>query len=92
VIWYFIYFPRYHTATGLVQKMYNQDKTIGLIGHVGLVAISAGIVREHKAAGSSGIKDDLINAGPTWVDIPALCDRNIVWGRSAEDIPVFVVN
>ena len=73
----------------LVRKMYNQDKIVGFIGHAGLVGISAGIVREHKATGSPGIKDDLINAGATWVERAAVRDRNIVWGRDVEDIPAF---
>jgi hypothetical protein len=29
-----------------------------------------------------GIKDDLVNAGATWVDEPAFRDGNLVWGRA----------
>ncbi len=80
---------RYPEVTDFVRQMYEQKKIVGLICHAGLVGISAGIVRGHKATGSKGIKDDLINAGATWVDEPAFCDRNIVWGRVVEDIPDF---
>jgi protease I len=54
-----------------------------------LVAISAGIVRGRRATGSLGIKDDLVNAGASWVDEPAFRDGNQVWGRVVADIPDF---
>jgi protease I len=62
---------------------------IGVICHGGLVPISAGIVRGHRVTGSLGVKDDLINAGGTWVDAPAFRDGNQVWGRVVADIPDF---
>lgn len=80
---------RFEEVTGLVRKAYDQDKIVGLICHAGLVGISAGIVEGHRATGSLGIKDDLINAGATWVDEPAFRDGNLVWGRVVEDIPAF---
>ena len=73
----------------LVGKAYHQGKAVGLICHAGLVGISAGIVAGHRATGSLGIKDDLVNAGATWVDEPAFQDGNLVWGRVVEDIPAF---
>jgi protease I len=60
-----------------------------MICHAGQVGISAGIVRGHKATGSAGIKDDLVNAGAEWVDEPAFVDGNIVWGRVVRDIPAY---
>jgi protease I len=73
----------------LVRKTYHQGKVVGLICHAGLVGISAGIVEGRRATGSLGIKDDLVNAGATWVDEPAFQDGNLVWGRVVEDIPAF---
>jgi protease I len=61
----------------LVAKAYHQGKVVGLICHAGLVGISAGIIVDgRRATGSLGIKDDLVNAGATWVDEPALRDGN----------------
>ncbi len=80
---------RYPEVTGLVRRAYEQKKIVGLICHAGLVGISAGIVRGHRATGSRGIKDDLINAGAEWVDEPAFRDGSLVWGRVVEDIPDF---
>jgi protease I len=80
---------RYPVVTDLVRKMDNAKKPIGIICHGGLVAISAGIVKGHRATGSRGIKDDLVNAGASWVDEPAFRDGNQVWGRVVADIPAF---
>ena len=80
---------RYAAVTDLVRQMDAAQKPIGIICHGGLVAISAGIVKGHRATGSLGIKDDLVNAGATWVDEHAFRDDNQVWGRVVADIPDF---
>ena len=80
---------RYPAVTGLVRQMEDAKKPIAIICHGGLIAISAGIVKGRRATGSLGIKDDLINAGATWVDEAAFCDGNQVWGRVVADIPAF---
>jgi protease I len=80
---------RYDSVTRLVADTYAQGKVVGLICHAGLVGISARIVSGHRATGSLGIRDDLVNAGATWVDEPAFRDGNIVWGRVVDDIPDF---
>lgn len=80
---------RHAVVTNLVKEMNSANKVIGIICHGGLVAISAGIVKGRSATGSLGIKDDLVNAGATWVDSPAFRDGNQVWGRIVADIPVF---
>lgn len=71
----------------LVREMNSQNKIIGLICHAGWVAASAGICHGRRATGSTGIKDDMQNAGAIWVDQPAFRDGNLVWGRVVEDIP-----
>ena len=80
---------RYPGITGLVAAVHGRGKTVGIICHGGLVAISAGILGGARATGSLGIKDDLVNAGATWVDKPAFRDNNLVWGRVVPDIPDF---
>jgi protease I len=80
---------RYPEITGLVRAMHERGKVVGIICHGGLVGISAGIVEGSRATGSLGIKDDLVNAGATWVDEPAFREGNLVWGRVVADIPDF---
>jgi len=80
---------RYDSVKRLVKTMYDSKKIVAMICHAGLVGISAGIVKGHEATGSEGIKDDLINAGALWRDVPALRSGNLVWGRVVADIPAF---
>jgi protease I len=81
---------RYEGVTGLVREAYQAGKIVASICHGGLVLISAGVVRGHRATGSEGIKDDLINAGASWTySEEAFRDGNIVWGRVVPDIPAF---
>jgi protease I len=69
--------------------MDEQDKILGFICHAGWVAASAGICKGRRATGSTGIKDDMVNAGAEWVDASAFRDGNRVWGRVVKDIPDF---
>ena len=80
---------RYPEITHLVRAVHERGKTVGIICHGGLVAISAGMVDGVSATGSLGIKDDLENAGATWVDKAAFREGNLVWGRVVPDIPDF---
>lgn len=73
----------------LVREMNGRGKILGFICHAGWVAASAGICKGKRATGSTGIKDDMANAGATWVDAPAFRDGNLVWGRVVADIPDF---
>jgi len=80
---------RYPAITNLIAAVHAQGRVIGAICHGGLLAISARIVAGKKATGSLGIKDDLVNAGATWVDESAFTEGNLVWGRVVADIPNF---
>jgi len=80
---------RYPDILNLVKTIHERDGTVAIICHGGLVAISAGIVDGVSATGSLGIKDDLENAGATWVDKAAFREGNLVWGRVVPDIPNF---
>ena len=80
---------RYESVKTLVRDVYAQGKIVGMICHAGWVGASANIIKGHRATGSVGIKDDVVNAGATWVDEPAFRDGNLVWGRVVKDIPDF---
>ncbi len=80
---------RYEGVLRLVRETYRAGKVVAMICHGGQVGISAGIVKGHRATGSLGIRDDLVNAGAVWVDAPAFRDGPLVWGRVVADIPAF---
>lgn len=80
---------RDQAVVDLVRDVNAAGKPVGIICHGGSIAISAGIVSGRRVTGSLGIKDDLVLAGGTWEDVPALRDGNQVWGRVVADIPDF---
>ena len=81
---------RYDAVKNIVKKMDDAGKIIGIICHGGSTAISAGIIKKgQRVTGSTGIKDDLVNAGAVWADEPAFRSGNQVWGRVVADIPDF---
>jgi protease I len=81
---------RYPAVTDLAHAVHAAGKPLAIICHGGLIGISAKVVAGGRATGSLGIKDDLVNAGATWVDEPAFRDGTIAWGRVVEDIPAFL--
>jgi protease I len=81
---------RYAAVKKLVREMNDAKKIVGIICHGGSIAISAGIVKNgQRVTGSTGIKDDLVQAGGVWTDEPAFREGNQVWGRVVADIPDF---
>jgi protease I len=73
----------------LVRDAHNAGKLVATICHGPWILISAGIVRGRTLTSSPGIRDDLVNAGATWVDRPVVCDGNIISSRAPKDLPVF---
>lgn len=81
---------RYDAVKKIAKEMNDAGKIVGIICHGGSIAISAGIIKKgQRATGSTGIKDDLVNAGAVWVDEAAFREGNQVWGRVVADIPAF---
>ncbi|MEM1644724.1 MAG: type 1 glutamine amidotransferase domain-containing protein [Ignisphaera sp.] len=72
-----------------VRKVYEQGKIVAAICHGPQVLISAGIIKGKKATAYEAVKDDLINAGAVYLDVPAVRDGNIITGRVPDDLPEF---
>ncbi len=64
-------------------------KCVGSICHGPWIDISAGIVAGATYTSTPGIRDDLINAGATWVDQAVCVDANHVTSRRPDDLPEF---
>lgn len=73
----------------LTREFFEQGKLVAFICHGGWIPISAKILKGRRATGSRGIKDDLENAGATWVDEPVVVDKNLVSSRTPLDLPFF---
>lgn len=73
-----------------VRKMYEEGKLVAAFCHGPWVLISAGLLKGKKATGYVGIKDDISNAGATYVDEPVVEDGNIITSRHPKDIGIFM--
>lgn len=61
-----------------IQQMNTEGKIISSVCHGPWVLISAGIVKGKKMTTYVGCKDDLINAGAEYHDVPVISDGNII--------------
>jgi protease I len=80
---------RHQAMLDLVEGVYERDGIVAFICHAGWVPISAGIVEGKEVTSVSAIRDDLINAGATWVDREVVQDGNLISSRGPDDLPAF---
>lgn len=73
----------------LVRKVHAAGGLVATICHGPWILISAGIVRGRRMTSTVGIRDDLVNAGATWVDEAVVQDGNILSSRVPKDLPAF---
>lgn len=73
----------------LVREAFEQGKVVAAICHAGWMPVSAGILRGKRATSFFSIKDDLVNAGATWVDQEVVVDGNLITSRKPDDLPAF---
>ena len=73
----------------LTREFDKQGKLLAAICHGPWILISAGLMQGKRATGYVAVRDDLRNAGATYVDAPAVTDGNIVTGRVPDDLPEF---
>ena len=73
----------------LTRAFDQSEKLIAMICHAGWIPISAGIISGRTVTSTPGIKDDLTNAGATWVDRAVVTDGHIVSARRPPDLPAF---
>jgi protease I len=64
-------------------------KPIAAICHAPWELISAGLVRGRTLTSYHTIRDDITNAGGTWLDREVVEDRNWVTSRQPSDLPAF---
>jgi protease I len=76
-------------ALQLVRDVHAAGKLVATICHGPWILISAGIVQDRTLTSTVGIRDDLVNAGATWVDDSVVRDGNIISSRVPADLPLF---
>lgn len=74
----------------LVKAVAQQGKVLGAICHAGWVLCSAGVLRGKTVTCFSAIRDDVVNAGATYVDREVVRDGNLITARKPDDLPAFM--
>lgn len=81
---------RNQQVTAFVKGMNDAGKLVCSVCHGPQVLISAGILKGKRLTGYGAVKDDVINAGGTWVDgEPVVRDGNLITARWPEDAGFF---
>lgn len=73
----------------IVRRAIQNECTVGAICHGGWVLASADVLKNRTATSYIAIKDDMVNAGATWVDEPVVIDGPLVTSRTPDDLPEF---
>jgi PfpI family intracellular protease len=70
----------------LVSKVNAESKPVAFVCHGASVGISADIVRGRQLTSVGAIRDDLENAGATWIDAPVVVDGNLISAQLPRDL------
>jgi protease I len=73
----------------LVRDINDAEKPLAHICHAGWILISAGVLKGRNTTSTVGIKDDMNNAGATWIDEAVVIDGNQIASRTPKDLDVF---
>lgn len=73
----------------LVRDADAAGKTLGAICHGGWVPASAGVLKGRTMTCVVAIRDDVVNAGATYVDEPCVVDGNLITARRPPDLPAY---
>jgi protease I len=74
----------------LVSTMVEQGKVVAAICHGPWVLCSTQALKGRRATCFFSIKDDVMNAGATYVDQEVVRDGNLVTSRKPDDLPAFM--
>jgi len=74
----------------LVSEMAEQGKVVAAICHGPWVLCSTQALKGKKATCFFAIKDDVSNAGATYVDAEVIRDGNLITSRKPDDLPAFM--
>jgi len=69
-----------------ISDFYKQNKIIACICSGAQLLISAKIVKGKKIAGYYSMKDDIVNAGAIYTDLPAVIDQKIITTAHYKDM------
>ena len=73
-----------------IREMDRQQKPIAAICHGPLLLESAGLVQGRNLTAFPELKDELVDAGGTYIDQPVVLDENWITSRTPHDEPYFI--
>jgi protease I len=73
-----------------VREFADSGKPIATLCHGPWVLASAGLLNGRTLTSWPGIRDDLVNAGATWLDRDVVRDGNLVTSRGPQDMTSFI--
>ncbi|WP_413467276.1 type 1 glutamine amidotransferase domain-containing protein [Mycolicibacterium sp. 120270] len=77
-------------ARDFVRAFDHSGKPIVTLCHGPWVLASAGLLPGRTLTSWPGIRDDVVNAGATWLDREVVRDRNLLTSRGPQDLRAFV--
>ncbi len=80
---------RYPAMVSLVREAALAGKVVAAICHGGWMLASAGVLPGKTVTSFFAIKDDLVHAGASFVDVEVAVDGNLITSRKPEDLPAF---
>ncbi len=81
---------RYPAVLELIRRAFQRGTVVAAICHAGWVLVSAGVLNGRTMTCFSAIRDDVVNAGATFVDEPVVVDGNLITSRTPNDLHIFV--
>lgn len=81
---------RHEAVLRLAGDMAEQGKVVAAICHGPWVLCSTQALKGRRATCFFAIKDDVINAGATYVDAEVVRDGNLITSRKPDDLPAFL--
>ena len=85
------YIRRSEPMLKLVRDALAQNKPVAAICHGPWVLCSTTGLKGRKVTCFHSIKDDVTNAGGTYVDQEVCIDGNVITSRTPEDLPAFMI-
>jgi protease I len=81
---------RHDAVNRFVADIHKAGKPVGAICHALWVCCSTAMLKGRTVTCFSAIKDDVINAGATYVDREVVVDGNLITSRKPDDLPAFM--
>ncbi|MES2759208.1 MAG: type 1 glutamine amidotransferase domain-containing protein [Pseudomonadota bacterium] len=77
-------------ARGFIRDLDALGKPIVVMSQAPLVLVSAGLAKDRTLTSWPGVRDDMVNAGATWLNEDVVRDANWLSGRGPQDLAALI--